>query len=337
VKTRFPSPTKGAGTSSTTDYEQLTYENTSSGTSTSDTVATFRNRAAESTSFTYDNLTRLTTENLPGSAPDVTYAYDNLGRLTSASRPDYTVTFAYDALGRQTLDGQGWGSISRQFDLAGNLTRVSWWDGFYVQYDRLVTGEVDKIRENGATSGIGVLADYDYNNLGRRISLTFGNGTSTSYTYDPVSRLSGLSHDLAGTANDLTIGSIAYNPASQIISLQRSNDAYAFTGHSSASTASVANGLNQLTSIGGSTMTHDARGNLTLDPVTDKTYIYDSQNQLIVASGGISVYYDPLGRMTEYNTNISRRFMYDGLDIAVEVDNPAGTIVRRFVHGPGVD
>jgi len=33
--------------------------------------------------------------------------------------------------------------------------------------------------------------------------------------YDPVSRLSSLAHDLASTANDLTLG-FSYNPASQI-------------------------------------------------------------------------------------------------------------------------
>jgi hypothetical protein len=32
----------------------------------------------------------------------------------------------------------------------------------YVDYDYLVTGEVTKIRENGATSGAGVLATFAY-------------------------------------------------------------------------------------------------------------------------------------------------------------------------------
>lgn len=72
-------PTQGANQSSTTDYEQLTYDLNSN-------VVTFRNRAAQNANFTYDNLDRVTLKNLQESEPDVTYAYDNLGRLTSASQ-----------------------------------------------------------------------------------------------------------------------------------------------------------------------------------------------------------------------------------------------------------
>jgi hypothetical protein len=40
--------------------------------------------------------------------------------------------------------------------------------GLFVNYDYLVTGEVSKIRENGATTGVGVLASFGYDDLGRR-------------------------------------------------------------------------------------------------------------------------------------------------------------------------
>jgi uncharacterized protein RhaS with RHS repeats len=46
-----------------------------------------------------------------------------------------------------------------------------------------------KIRENRGATGVGVLATYTYYNLGNRTSLTFGNGASETYAYDPVSRL----------------------------------------------------------------------------------------------------------------------------------------------------
>jgi hypothetical protein len=36
-----------------------------------------------------------------------------------------------------------------------------------------------------------------------------------NYTFDPVLRLKTLGNDVAGTTNDLTIGNLAYNPASQ--------------------------------------------------------------------------------------------------------------------------
>ncbi len=49
-----------------------------------------------------------------------------------------------------------------------------------------VAGNVTKIRENGATSGVGVLAAYVYDDLGRRTSVTFGNGSVQSFGYDAV-------------------------------------------------------------------------------------------------------------------------------------------------------
>lgn len=89
---------------------------------------------------------------------------------------------------------------------------------------------------------MGVLATYAYDDLGHAKSLTFGNGVVQAYTVDAVSRLASLTNNLTGTANDLT-ATFAYNPASQIKSTMRTGDVYAWTGHGSGSTASVANGF----------------------------------------------------------------------------------------------
>lgn len=40
---------------------------------------------------------------------------------------------------------------------------------------------VNSIHENSATSGVGALATYAYDTLGRRRSVTFGNGTVQSF------------------------------------------------------------------------------------------------------------------------------------------------------------
>jgi RHS repeat-associated protein len=296
-----------------------------------------RLRDGNSIDFTFDNLNRATTKNLPGSEPDVTYAYDNLGRLTAASQTGHSLAFTYDALGRNLTQAGPQGTVASQWDLAGRRTRLTYpGSGLYVDYDYLVTGDMTKIRENGAASGIGVLATFGYDDLGQRTSLTFGNGASTSYSYDAVSRLTALTNDLAGTGNDLTIGSMSYNPASQIISQVRSNDSFAWTGHGSGSTTGVANGLNQLTSIGGGATAHDARGNLTSDPTTGKTYGYSSENLLTSASGGVSLAYDPSMRLYQFAGASTTRFAYDGVDMIAE-HNGSDTLQRRFVHGPGLD
>ncbi|WP_245942018.1 RHS repeat domain-containing protein [Sphingomonas gilva] len=156
-----------------------------------------------------------------------------------------------------------------------------------------MTGEVTHIRENGATSGAGVLATFAYDDLGRRTSLTRGNGAVTSYAYDPTSRLSSLTQDLSGTVHDLTLA-FSYNPASQIVTSTRGNDLYAWTGHGNVTRGYTANGLNQLTAAGSTSLTHDARGNIS--GMGAASYGYSSEN-LLTSGPGTTLAYDPLLRL----------------------------------------
>jgi YD repeat-containing protein len=197
-------------------------------------VSAFTNRAGETIGFSHDALGRVILKDLPSTIvqeADVGYAYDNLGRLTSAndSRGRW-LGFSYDALGRATQATGTLGTLSYAYDLAGRRTRITHGDGFFADYDHLLTGEVSAIRENGATSGVGVLATYAHDDLGRRTSLTRGNGTVTSYGYDAASRLASLTQDLAGTGGDLTLG-FTYNPAGQIVTNTRTNDLYSGRRH----------------------------------------------------------------------------------------------------------
>ncbi len=298
-KTRYPVTTAGAGASSTTDYEQLTYDPGSN-------LTQRRLRDGATIDFSYDNLGRPISAT-PSGEFTVNYQYDTAGRLTQVQRPGdgVTVTLAYDALGRQLSEAQPFGSASYQYDAAGRLTRLTWGDGFYVTYDYDVSGNVTAIRENGAASGVGVLATYSYDNLGRRTGITRGNGTSTSYAFDPVSRLSATTQDLSGTTSDVTIGAITYNPASQITSQVKSNDSYAWTGHYDVSRAYTVNGLNQLTTAGATALGYDGRGNLTTSGTS--TFSYNKLNQL-TSGPGVTLSYDTAGRLMEYGTATSTRF-----------------------------
>lgn len=324
-KTRYPHPTTAA-TSSTTDYEELGYDAGSN-------VTSRRLRDGTSIANSYDDLDRLTLKNLPGSEPDVSYTYDLLGRMTGASQTGNALTFGFDALGRNTSQAGPQGTVAYQYDLAGRRTRTTWPGGtFYVDYDYLVTGEVTKLRENGATSGAGVLATYAYNNLGRRTSLTRGNGVVTSYGYDAISRLSSLAHNPAGTTADVTT-TFTYNPANQIASLTRNNDSYAWTGAVNVDRNYAANGLNQYSSAGATTFGYDTKGNLTSSG-TD-TYSYSSENLLKTGPGSVSLTYDPMLRLYQSST-AARRFAYDGGNIIAEY-NLSNVLQARHVFGPGAD
>jgi RHS repeat-associated protein len=328
-KTRFPSPTQGANSSSTTDYEQLTYD-------ANNNITQKRLRDGKLIGFAFDNLNRATTKTPPTPEFPVNYTYDLLGRALTVTRPgdSTTQTFAYDALGRLTSETQPYGSMSWQYDLAGRRTRATWNDGFYVTYDYDAANRMTAIRENGAASGIGVLATFAYDNLGRRTNITRGNGATTSYSYDVVSRLTSLTQDLTGTANDIIIGSMSYNPASQLANQQRSNDTYAWNGHYNVNRNYTVNGLNQMTASGAVALGFDGRGNLTTSGTN--TYTYTVENRLTTATGSITANYDALGRLKEYTSSGTTRFVYDGSQMATEVST-AGVILRRYIWGPGND
>ena len=335
-QTWFPSLTT-KGSSSTGDYEELTYDRNGN-------VTNRRLRDGTSIGIDYDNLDRVQTKNLPGSELDVTYAYDLLGRPLSATTSAQTLTFSYDALGRNLTQGGPLGTVSYQYDLAGRRTRMTWPDTFYVTYGYDALGELTEIKESGTTS----LTGFNYDDLGRRTSLTRGNGVTTSYSYDAASRLTSLGQDLAGTSEDLTLG-FGYNAAGQIAAATRSNNAYSWTGAVNVNRAYMTNNLNQFTASGAVSLGYDARGNLTSSvvssPSVSDSYTYSSENLLLTrstttASGttSASLTYDPLMRLSQVSstTGPTMRFLYDGQTVIGQA-MVSGTFGRRYVFVPGSD
>ncbi len=221
------------------------------------------------------------------------------------------------------------GTVTYQPDAAGRRERMDYPGGFYVTYAHNTAGDLTGIYENGSTT----LATYGYDNLGRRTSVARANGVATGYTFDAMSRLATLAQDAASTTHDTTFA-FNYNPASQITSRTRTNAVYDWVLPASSSESYTADGLNRYTSALGVTPTYDTRGNLTGDGT--KTYTYDSDNRLITASGGVTLDYDPVGRLHQVAGGTTTRFLYDGTDVIAEY-NTSGTVLRRYVHGPGVD
>ncbi len=328
-ETRYPHKTV-KNTSSASDYERFAYD-------ANGNVVSRQRRDGQIAAFTYDNLNRITLKNPPGTANDVHYSYDLLGRQKTAklvSSSGAGLTNVYDGLGRLTdvTDTTGGGSrtVQYEYDAASRRTKMTWPDnGLFVTYSYKLDGSLDQIKENGSTA----IATYAYDAFGRRTGLTYGNGTTASYGYDDISRLASLTNNLSGSAHDLT-SSFEHNPAGQIIEQIQSNDAYAWEGHYNIERPYTANGLNQYTLSGTLTPTYDARGNLISEG--DHNYTYDIENRMITAPDGVTLSYDPYGRLHKTTGSVTTRLGYDGVDLIAEYD-AGGTLLRRYVHGPGTD
>lgn len=241
----------------------------------------------------------------------------------------------------RTLIGQAAGSnggeigtsrtLTSDYDAGGRRTKLTYPDGtfFTTGYDG--AGRAGSILASGTTT----VAHFSYDTLGRRQNALVSTAV-TSLGYDPISRLNSLTQDLAATTSDLT-ATYGHNPASQIVSRVESNVAYRSTADSPARSYAV-NGLNQYSNVGGAAYGYDANGNLT-SIGTAQSYVYDAENRLVSASGtkSATLTYDPLGRLFQVTaTSGTTRFLYDG-DRQVAEYNATGTLLRRFVHGPGVD
>jgi RHS repeat-associated protein len=263
--------------------------------------------------------------------PGVTYAYDLTKRMTASRTPARALA---SATTRRVTETNPFGTYTSAYDLAGRRTRLTHPDGFYVDQDYLLTGEMAHIRENGASSGVGVLATYAYDDVGRRTSVTYGDGSTTSYTYDGASRLTQQALDLAGTAYDLTLA-FTYNPAGQIVTNTRSNDTYAWNGHYNVNRGYTATGLNQYSAVASLTPTYDARGNLTSDGTV--TMGYDSENRMTLGPTGGHLYYDPLGRLWGAGSTSPAAYYESEGSTSITQRTAAGAVTYRHVFGPWPD
>ncbi|MEJ0023347.1 MAG: RHS repeat-associated core domain-containing protein [Alphaproteobacteria bacterium] len=324
-KLRYPNASNGS-TSSTTDYETFSYD-------ANDNRTSIRQRDASSIGYTYDALNRVTAMDAPGSASDTSTSYDNFSRVLTRASPSQTLSFSYDALSRQTSASSPLGPVNYQYDLAGRRTRMTWPDSFYVTYDYDPYDDLTAVRENGATSGPGVLATFSYDQIGARIGAARGDSVSTSIARDSISRITAISHDLAGTSQDYS-SSFDFNPDDQIISSTVST-AYAPAPPTTSSTTYTANGLNQYANVAGVNFTYDGLGDLISDGV--RTFGYDGLGRLTSGPSSGSLAYDPASRLYQSTAGgATVRRLYDGADPIGEYD-ASGTLLRRYVHGAGVD
>jgi RHS repeat-associated protein len=329
IKTLFPDKVT-AGVSSATDYEQYGYDNNGNPTS-------LRKRNAQSLALVYDNLNRLTARTYPTAADNIAFAYDLLGRRTAANYANgsYSIAYAWDNAGRLTSTTAGGKTVSYQYDPAGNRIRTTWPEAtpFYVTttYDAL--NRPTAIKELGTTN----LATYAYDDLSRRSTVTLGNGTATSYGYNAQGALGSLTHNLAGTAQDVTY-SYSRNQVREIVGHTWTNDLYQWKAAVNGTKAYTANGQNQYTAVAGVALSYDGNGNLAGDGTW--TYGYDLDNRLKTAAKtgfAASLAYDAEGRLRQTTqAGVISNLLYDGVDLIAEYDS-ANALLRRYVHGPGVD
>ncbi|MDV6331314.1 RHS repeat-associated core domain-containing protein [Asticcacaulis sp. 201] len=323
VKTCYPTASNGA-VANASDCEQSVY-------AANGRVDHIVLRDGTSTiTFAYDGVGRLASKT---GAVSESFVYDNLGQLTSHTNNTTndtaaTEAYSYNAMGWLTTDSQRLGDVKYEYDALGKRTKMTYPGGFYVTYGYDNGDELTGVFESGASS----LFSFDYDTYGRRSHLFRGNGQTTTYSYDNnASRLVGVSYPTDAL-------SYTYNSADQIKTKTHSSAGFAYTLPGSLNIGVVSNGLNQITSINGTALAYDTRGNLTGDGGAN-TYSYNANSLLTQTNqSGIAatLTYDAENRLASVAKSATTRFLYDGVDLIAEYDG-SGNLLRRYVHGPGED
>ncbi len=308
-------------------YEQLSYNSRS-------LVTRRRKRSGKLINFGYDNAGRMTSTSYSNGDPTVSYTHDGLGRDLTISKSGSTLSYSYDALGHLQTEVQNGRSITYGYDAAGRRTQIRHHDNKAFDYSYNPDGSLLQLREGGS-----VIASYSYDSRSRPVTVSNGNSTSETRAYDGISRLQSRALNLAGSSSDTT-SSFTYNPASQIKSTTLSNTGYAYTADVNATRSYTVNALNQYTSVAGNSYSYDLDGNLTGDG--NWTWSYDSENRMVsMAKPGtstVTLAYDAKGRLrqTSGGSQGTTQFLYAGDELIAEL-NASGSILRRYVHGPGTD
>lgn len=184
------------------------------------------------------------------------YGYDKLGNLNNHLR-------GVAVAGRHTF----WYHTQWTYDSHNRVQQIVYPDGEIVDYNYNFGGTLNSITRSiiGVVSNDPIVSSITYNDLGERAEITYGNGTSTSYTYDNRRRLKNLSHQFSGFGMTYT------NQSGQTVSGIQTKYSYDALSNIEAIETLNANTFNpSLGQLGG--------------PI-NHTYEYDGYNRLIHAEG----------------------------------------------------
>jgi RHS repeat-associated protein len=304
--------TTGAVNTSTTPKVQYTYSEMAGGANHS-RVTSLINPDGFTVSDQYnsgldDRISRLSSLANGGTTLEA-YSYLGLGTVVVRSHPQDGVDLTY--VGTGTGDG---GDQYVGLDRFGRVVDQRWKTGAGTDLDRFQYGY-----------------DRDANRLYRTNELNHSfdelyhaNGPANGY--DGLNQLAAFAR---GTLSDTNGDGVPDTVASPSRSQSWSVDALGnFTSVTSDGTAQgrTHNKQNQLTGVGGSTLTYDASGNLTTDE-TGRTFAYDAWNRLVGVSGSARYAYDALSRRVKEGA----RALYYTPDWQVVEERQSGAVVARNV------
>lgn len=318
-------------------------------------------RAGNKFTYTYNPIGNLLSKNYPDKTQDV-FTYDAIGQMLSAINKDATVTFAYDAAGRLTRETLNGKNTSYSYDIAGGKRTLTYPSGMKVVENLNARDLITSILQDGKE-----IVAMEYDESGRKSSMTYANGITTNYGYNNNGWLSQIAsneniinlaftYDAIGNIterkdllDETRTESYGYDLISQLTSFKRgttTDNTYQFDPlgnrikviENGVTTNYTSNRINGYSSINGGisfTPKYDANGNLLND--AEHTFSYNLNNKLSEADNGKSSYaYDALGRRISKTVDgKTTTFFYAGDQMVEEYNGKS--LTASYVFGNNID
>jgi len=262
----------------------------------------------QATTFGYDALERPTVRTEPGNQIS-RWFYDEaghgtaIGRLTRVTYPSGSDSYDWNSRGLETSSTRCVDTVCKvigsSYDTLGRVSSTTYPDGENVAYGYDAAGRMTRVG--------GYVTAMSWSPGGQLLSMTYGNGTVASYTYNADREWldSAVVTASGQTRYQATYG---YNAAGLVTSMAQGTPV-------STSVTYGYDDLNRLTSVSGAqnqTFSYDAIGNVTSNSaVGGYSYGDPAHKHAVTAAGSASYVYDGNGNMTSGD---GRTLAWDGAD-----------------------
>jgi YD repeat-containing protein len=331
------------------------------------------NRRGHAINYTYDDQGRgLVKRKDYADGTHVDFTYDDRGNLRTATDASGTTTLDWDPVADRLnkITYPGGRFLQFFYDRGGDLrTRMVDQSGFTVVYSYYDDGSLKELRDGQNN----LIVHYDYYLDGRLRRKDLGNGTYTTYEYDPAGELLHLvnyapggavnsrfdyTYDDLGRRTSMTTldgrWDYAYDLTGQLTRVSTTGRTIEYVYDAAGNRVSVTdngvrtdyttNELNQYITIGSATLAYDADGNLISkrDGNQFSTYTYNDDNLMtgaVTPDGTWTYQYDPFGNRKATVHNAQRtEYLLDpiGWVNVVGEYSGSGNLIARYTYGIGL-
>jgi RHS repeat-associated protein len=284
--------------------------------------------------YVYDLNNRLVTKDFPAGT-DVTFTYTPTGTRDTVTDARGVTSYAYDLRDRlQTLTYPDGRKLDYGYDENGNRTSLTATLGATVLTTTYAYDDASRL--DVVTDPNGLTYDHGYDSNGNRASLAYPNGTSKSYVYDDLNRLTDLT--TTGPSGVIQSYQFTLGPAGNRTQIDEADGTTRAYGYDDLYRLTLETVTDTLGLVYQKSFLYDDVGNRLNQTTAGQGaavigYTYDTRDRLLTENG-TTYGYDANGNLTSKSGEAT--YTWDFEDRLIRVDKNDGTVVEQVYDTDGV-